>query len=137
MTKAERKNTVVMSDCGKFRYSLHAKAKNYLNAKKPKNMIFIMINPSTADDSNDDRTIESCKRIAMHHECSDLYVLNLFPYRTKSVKELTEFLSTASPEVLQKMRSDNIYHQDSVGKRKQSARYARARARIGGDFRAV
>ena len=103
-----------MSECGKYRYLLHARPKNFLNVKKPKSIVFIMINPSTADDSNDDRTIESCKRIAMHHECSDLYVLNIYPYRTKSVKELTEFLNSASQGVLKKMRSDNCYHMDTI-----------------------
>ncbi len=43
--------------------------------------LFVMLNPSTADESQDDPTIRRCKDFAIRLGCARLEVVNLFPYR--------------------------------------------------------
>ena len=43
--------------------------------------VFIMLNPSTADASNDDPTIRKCVGFAQHWNFGGLYVGNLFAVR--------------------------------------------------------
>jgi hypothetical protein len=45
---------------------------------------FVMLNPSTADAVEDDRTIRRCIGFARDWGCVALHVLNLYAYRTKS-----------------------------------------------------
>lgn len=65
-----------MSACGKYRYSL------YRGWDKTKPCcVFIMLNPSTADDKQDDPTIRRCIGYAKDWGCGGLVVVNLFAYR--------------------------------------------------------
>lgn len=66
----------LISDCGKYRYSLY---RFWDNTKKA--CMFIMLNPSTADDKEDDPTIQKCIRFAKSLGYGSLYVTNLFAYR--------------------------------------------------------
>jgi len=50
---------------------------------------FIMLNPSTADEVNDDPTIRRCVAFARSFECERLEVVNLFAYRATDPTELT------------------------------------------------
>lgn len=73
----------------RYRYELTrewALAKN----RKPKTVTFIMLNPSTADDKEDDPTIKRCVAFARDNGANRLIVANLFAYRTSSVSELKE-----------------------------------------------
>ena len=49
---------------------------------------FIMLNPSTADDKTDDRTIESCIRLAKNWGFDGFYATNLFALRATDPKKL-------------------------------------------------
>lgn len=73
----------IISDCGKFRYSLS----RVWDASKPK-VLFIMLNPSTADAENDDATIRRCKGYAESWGYGGFFVGNLFPFRSTEPKEL-------------------------------------------------
>lgn len=59
-----------------YRYTLHRKW-----AEGP-SILFIMLNPSTADEKKDDPTISKCVRFAKRWGFGSLYVGNLFAYRS-------------------------------------------------------
>ncbi len=60
----------------KYRYLLTRKW-----SETPRLAVFIMLNPSTADDKKDDRTIQRCTNFAAEHGCGRMEVVNLFAYR--------------------------------------------------------
>lgn len=66
----------VISTCKRYRYFLQRRLSD-----NSKIMTFAMINPSTADAKNDDRTIKRCKEFAIREECGVLQVVNLFAWR--------------------------------------------------------
>lgn len=57
------------------------------DTNKPK-VLFIMLNPSTADANNDDPTIRRCKKFAESWGFGSLYVANLFAFRSTEPKHL-------------------------------------------------
>lgn len=65
----------VLSDCGRFRYALTRRWGEGPTA------LFIMLNPSTADASEDDPTIRRCIGFAKREGCGGLRVENLFAFR--------------------------------------------------------
>jgi hypothetical protein len=65
--------TACFSDDRKYRYLLHRRLGNGTQT-----CIFIMLNPSTADEEKDDATIRRCKSFAIREGCANLYVVNLF-----------------------------------------------------------
>lgn len=75
--------SAVISECGKYRYQLTRRI-----SAKPKICLFIMLNPSTADASEDDPTIRRCMNFARDWDCGELIVVNLFAYRATDPKEL-------------------------------------------------
>src|ERR1039457_7221177 len=79
----ERTNAVI-SDCGKYRYALHRQ----LSMAQHKSCLFIMLNPSTADGTQDDPTIRRCVGFAKAWECDGLFVGNLFAWRATDPSKL-------------------------------------------------
>ncbi|MCM8542390.1 MAG: DUF1643 domain-containing protein [Lentisphaeraceae bacterium] len=69
--------------CEKFRYWLTRKWNNGDNY-----ICWIMLNPSTADASNDDPTIRRCISFSKLWGFDGLYVVNLFSFRATDPKEL-------------------------------------------------
>lgn len=69
--------SAIISACGLYRYRLDRQ----LTPKPAKQVIFVMLNPSTADAEQDDPTIRKCKGFARQWGCSLLTVVNLFAYR--------------------------------------------------------
>jgi len=51
-------------------------------------MAFIMLNPSTATETKNDPTIRRCISFAEREGCTELYILNLFAYRSTNPKHL-------------------------------------------------
>lgn len=86
-----------ISECGKYRYTLTRIWDN----DKPKCM-FIMLNPSKADATEDDATIRRCIGFAADWGFGGIYVCNLFAYRSTNPKEL---LSVDNP-----FGDKNIWH---------------------------
>ncbi len=97
-------NQTILSDCRSYRYILYRK--NQLSSSN-KSIVFVMINPSTADENINDATIKKCIKIAQHHDCEHIYVVNLIPYRSKDVSEVEKFIKSSSPESLIKMNQNN------------------------------
>jgi hypothetical protein len=76
----------LFSPCRKYRYSLHRTVQQSYHGVRP--CIFVMLNPSTADENVDDPTIRRCTNYARTWKCTDLIVVNLFPFRATDPKEL-------------------------------------------------
>lgn len=64
------------SDCEKFRYLL----RRDWDISKPA-ICFLMLNPSTATEIDNDPTIERCQRRAMTMNYGSMLIVNLFPFR--------------------------------------------------------
>lgn len=85
--------SAVISKCGEYRFVLH---RNW----KPgdKRVVFVMLNPSTADATEDDPTIRRCIQYGIDWGMDGLTVVNLFPLRAtdpekiRAHKEPTEIL---------------------------------------------
>ena len=77
------KQEAVMSKCCKYRYSLSREWN-----KDKKKVLFIMLNPSKADDKIDDPTVKRCIFFAKNWGFGGLMIGNLFAYRTTYPKEL-------------------------------------------------
>lgn len=78
------------SACGKYRYSL---TRTFGGADG--RAVFIMLNPSTADATQDDPTIRRCIGFAKAWNCGELVVLNLFAIRATDPAVM---LADADPE---------------------------------------
>ena len=73
----------IFSDCRKYRYVLS----RTWNDKK-KTILFIGLNPSTADEKIDDPTIRRCINYAQNWGYGSLLMVNLFAYRATIPTEL-------------------------------------------------
>lgn len=72
-----------ISDCGKYRYLL----RRSWDASKP-GVLFVMLNPSTADAKVDDATIRSCIRLSKDMGYGSFEVVNLMAWRATDPKDL-------------------------------------------------
>ncbi len=73
----------LISSCKRYRYKLW----RIWDDDLPK-VLFIMLNPSTADESKDDPTIRRCINYAKSWGYGGLFVGNLYAYRTTDPREL-------------------------------------------------
>ncbi len=84
----------VISECGQYRYVLTRDIMHITAPKGDKTVVFIGLNPSTADAKLDDNTIRKCigfaQRWGMHH----LVMLNLFAFRATDPEDM---LATEDP----------------------------------------
>jgi hypothetical protein len=74
------------SPCRKYRFALW----RVWDDTKPV-VMFIGLNPSTADESKPDRTVESIIRICKHNNYGGFYIVNCFPYISTDPKLLNDF----------------------------------------------
>ena len=77
---------------GRYRYSLH---RRWSYAGPP--LVYLMLNPSTADGLHDDPTIESCVRIAKGSGYGAITVVNLFAIRSTNPIMLADFPDPIGP----------------------------------------
>jgi hypothetical protein len=75
----------VISDCGKYRYLL----RRTWDHAKPR-VLFVMLNPSTADAEIDDATIRSCIRLSKANGYGSFEVVNLYGLRATDPDELAK-----------------------------------------------
>lgn len=71
------------SECGRYRYALWRQWD-----KSQPYCLFLMLNPSTADEVDNDPTIERCERRARAMGFGGLYVANLFAWRSTDPRAL-------------------------------------------------
>lgn len=77
--------SAVLSDCGRYRYALDRSG--WLGGTG--SVLFVMLNPSTADAEHDDPTIRRCIRFAQDWGYARLSVANLYAYRATKPADLT------------------------------------------------
>ena len=80
-------NTAIISPCGTYRYTLTRRIPQAIRWVKP--CLFVMLNPSIADATQDDPTIRRCISFAKREGCTSLTVVNLFAMRATDPKQLT------------------------------------------------
>jgi hypothetical protein len=71
----------------------------------PRRVLWVMLNPSTADATDDDNTIRACKRISAHLGFSYLEVGNLYAWRSRDPKALRRVDDPVGPENLAHLRT--------------------------------
>ena len=77
-----------ISDCGKYRYELHREWD-----KSKKKVLFVMLNPSTADCLNNDLTTIRCINFAKKWGYGGIMIGNIYPFRAKRPKDLRKWLN--------------------------------------------
>lgn len=73
----------VLSPCGTYRFRLT----RIWDPSRP-GAVFVMLNPSTGDDKEDDPTIRRCIGFAQSWGCGRLDIVNLFAYRSPYPEKL-------------------------------------------------
>ena len=77
----------VISDCSKYRYELHREWD-----KDKGKVLFIMLNPSTADAIHDDLTTIRCINFAKKWGYGGIMIGNIYPFRAKRPKHLRQWM---------------------------------------------
>lgn len=85
----------VFSPCGRYRYKLW---RVWDPARPLGCVMFLMLNPSTATDAEDDPTIRRCSGYARSWGYGGLYVGNLFAYRATDPTELRRAADPVGPD---------------------------------------
>ena len=83
----------LVSACGQYRYRLTREVGPW-----PRIALFIMLNPSTADASNDDPTVRRCIGYAQRWSCGLLFVENLFAFRATDPRYITVVRDPVGPK---------------------------------------
>jgi hypothetical protein len=97
-------NKAIISKCEKYRYQLHRTWDEDL-----KKVLFIMLNPSTADAIHNDLTTTRCINYAKKWGYGGLMIGNIYPYRAKRPKKLKMWLNKHNVEVYD-ARFENTIH---------------------------
>jgi hypothetical protein len=84
--------SATISACGKFRYRL---SRSWDDGPR---LLFVMLNPSTADAEVDDATIRRCITFARAEGFCKLEVVNLFAFRATDPKDLRRAGYPVGPE---------------------------------------
>jgi hypothetical protein len=88
--------SAIISPCGTYRYVLHRSIPQPI--RWVRRVVFVMLNPSTADATVDDPTIRSCIRFAQRWGYTRLTVVNLFALRATDPAELARNSDPVGPE---------------------------------------
>lgn len=87
------KKDAEISFCGRFRYWL---SRHWEPGERA--LPIIMLNPSTADSSNDDPTIRRCMSFARREDFGGIRVVNLFAFRATSPDDMKAAPDPFGPE---------------------------------------
>ena len=96
--------SAVISNCNKYRYKLT----RTWNEDKGK-VLFIMLNPSTADEKTDDLTTRRCINFAKNWGFGGIMIGNIYPFRAKRPKDLRKWLKDEEVDH-EYVEYDNINH---------------------------
>lgn len=81
-----RAHGAVLSADGRYRYALVRR----FDLSAPDAMVWLMLNPSTADASSDDPTIRKCVGFAARHGFGAIIVVNLYAFRATNPADLID-----------------------------------------------
>lgn len=87
--------TAVLSPCRRWRYTLE---RDLAPLEPPLAVLFIGVNPSTADAETDDATVRKARGFATRWGFTRLLLGNLFAYRATDVRELATAADPIGPE---------------------------------------
>jgi len=99
------KSKAIMSSCKKHRYRL-----SRVWDKKKGKVLFIMLNPSTADENEDDLTTRRCINFAKRWGYGGIMIGNIYSFRAKRPKDLQNWLTQPEYNGLWVHREANIAH---------------------------
>lgn len=114
-----------ISPCGLYRYSLDRSWDKSLPS-----VVFVMLNPSTADADRDDPTIHRVVGFAKSHGFGSLRAVNLFAYRATDPRYLWTAPDPVGPENYTEIESSCRSADDVVfawGAMKKEAQFERSR----------
>ena len=77
-------DSAVISECGRYRYTLTRE----IDPFEPRRVLWVMLNPSTADATADDPTIRRLKGFSRLWGCGAFTVVNVYALRSPSPKDL-------------------------------------------------
>ena len=95
----------IISNSNKYRYELHRE----WDIDKGK-VLFIMLNPSTANAWKDDLTTIRCINFAKKWGYGGISIGNIYPYRTKKPKHLRRWMKTRFKEDYSEADDHNVSH---------------------------
>lgn len=90
--KGDAPSTAVYSDCEKYRYSL-----TRTWDAEARRVLFVMLNPSTATEVQNDPTVERCERRARHLGYGGFQVTNIFAWRATDPKDMRAAADPVGP----------------------------------------
>ena len=91
--KGDAPSTAVYSDCERYRYSL-----TRVWAPKGRRVLFVMLNPSTATEVQNDPTVERCERRARHLGYGAFRVTNIFAWRATDPRDMRAAADPVGPD---------------------------------------
>ncbi|KUJ78837.1 DUF1643 domain-containing protein [Ruegeria profundi] len=92
-TKGDAPSTAVYSDCEKYRYSL-----TRIWDPAGRKALFVMLNPSTATEVQNDPTVERCERRARALGFGAFQVTNIFAWRDTDPRKMRAAADPVGPE---------------------------------------
>lgn len=90
--KGDAQSLAVYSDCERYRYSLT----RIWDASAPR-VLFMMLNPSTATEFQNDPTVERCERRARALGFGSFTVVNIFAFRATDPREMRAMKDPTGP----------------------------------------
>ncbi len=85
--------SAIISDCGQYRYKL-----SRCWDENESQLVFVMLNPSTADAEEDDPTIRRCMGFAEGFGYGGIHVINLYALRSPSPSVLKQHPDPVGPD---------------------------------------
>lgn len=101
--------SAIISNCKNYRYLLERD----ISPSGKGTILFIMLNPSTADHSIDDPTIKRCLSFSTNFCMEKLKVINLFAYRSTDPRQLKVVTDPYGPEN-KKYQEEEIMKADKI-----------------------
>ena len=92
-----RPNDAMISACGNYRYILSREALPETEIRHELPLVFVMLNPSTADAEKSDPTVNRCRGFARDWGYNGLLVVNLYGYRATDPCHLTRVDDPVGP----------------------------------------
>ena len=106
------KKSAIISRCSNYRYQLHRE----WDESKGK-VLFVMLNPSTADADTNDLTTIRCINFAKRWGYGGIMIGNIYPFRAKRPKNLRKWLNEGSDYAFWKSGYDNENHVKTMARK--------------------
>ncbi len=108
-TKDDAPSWAGFSDCEAYRYSL-----TRIWDEKGRKVMFVMLNPSTADETRNDPTVERCERRARVLGYGGFRVTNIFAFRATDPKDMRRARDPNGPDNNDALLAGAIWADDII-----------------------